>query len=145
MKKILIIIASVMLIAGSTALYADKKHEHGNQKLCPVMNGKINKSIYSDYKDNRVFFCCPGCVQKFNAKPVFYLKKMKAKGIQPMKLAKQKLCPVMGGKINKKHFVDVKGKRLYVCCPGCIAKIKADPDKYLNKAKEKGIYFEDAE
>jgi rhodanese-related sulfurtransferase len=47
-------------------------------------------------------------------------------------------CPVMGGKIDKNIFVDVKGKRIYVCCPGCLPKIKADPDAYIKKILAKG-------
>jgi hypothetical protein len=41
----------------------------------------------------------------------------------------QTTCPVMGGKINKAQFVDAKGFRIYVCCPGCIAKVKANTHK----------------
>ena len=43
----------------------------------------------------------------------------------------QTKCPVMGGPVDKTQYVDVKGYRIYVCCPGCIEKIKADPDKYI--------------
>jgi hypothetical protein len=50
----------------------------------------------------------------------------------------QTTCPVMGGKINKKLFVDVKGYRIYVCCNGCVGTIKADPDKYIDKIKANG-------
>ncbi len=50
----------------------------------------------------------------------------------------QTKCPVMGGKIDKNKFVDVKGYRVYVCCPGCIAAIEKDPDKYLAKIRENG-------
>ncbi|HUT37359.1 MAG TPA: hypothetical protein VNE39_28005, partial [Planctomycetota bacterium] len=28
----------------------------------------------------------------------------------------QTTCPVMGGKIDRKLFVDYEGKRIYVCC-----------------------------
>ncbi|MCK4563086.1 MAG: hypothetical protein KAU94_00270 [Verrucomicrobia bacterium] len=52
---------------------------------------------------------------------------------------KQTVCPVMGGKINKAQYADVKGKRIYVCCPGCIGKIKADPGKYIKKMEAEGI------
>ena len=52
---------------------------------------------------------------------------------------KQTTCPVMGGKINKAQYADVKGYRIYVCCPGCINKIKADPDKYIKKMEAEGI------
>ena len=48
-------------------------------------------------------------------------------------------CPVMGGKINKEQFTDVKGKRIYVCCKGCIGKIEADPDKYIKQMELEGV------
>jgi YHS domain-containing protein len=52
---------------------------------------------------------------------------------------KQTTCPVMGGKIDKAQYVDVEGKRIYVCCAGCIAKIKSDPDKYIKQLEAEGI------
>jgi hypothetical protein len=57
---------------------------------------------------------------------------------------KQTTCPVMGGKINKAQYADVKGKRIYVCCPGCIGKIKADPDKYIKQLEAEGITLDKA-
>ena len=51
----------------------------------------------------------------------------------------QTTCPVMGGKIDKKYYADYKGKRVYFCCPGCIAKFKADPEKYLKKLDAAGV------
>jgi len=54
----------------------------------------------------------------------------------------QTTCPVMGGKIDKKIFVDAKGYRIYVCCAGCVAAIKANPDKYIEKIKAKGETLE---
>ena len=56
----------------------------------------------------------------------------------------QTICPVMGGKIDKKSFVDVKGKRIYMCCPGCADTIKADPDKYIKKLEDQGVVLEKA-
>jgi hypothetical protein len=53
-------------------------------------------------------------------------------------LAPQTTCPVMGGAINKKLYVDYKGKRIYVCCPGCIGELKADPEKYIKKLEAMG-------
>ncbi len=54
------------------------------------------------------------------------------------KLKPQTVCPIMGGKINKKVFVDVAGYRIYACCPPCLAKIKADPAKAVATLKAKG-------
>ncbi len=45
----------------------------------------------------------------------------------------QKTCPVIGGLIDKDMFVDVKGRRIYLCCAHCKAKVQADPDKYIAK------------
>jgi len=45
----------------------------------------------------------------------------------------QTKCPVMGGDINNDIFVEYKGKKVYFCCPGCVEKFKADPEKYLSK------------
>ncbi len=45
----------------------------------------------------------------------------------------QKLCPVMGGAINKDIFIEYKGKKVYFCCPGCDAEFKKDPEKYIGK------------
>ncbi len=45
----------------------------------------------------------------------------------------QKICPVMGGVIDKSVFTEYKGKKVYFCCPGCIDMFKADPEKYLGK------------
>ena len=57
---------------------------------------------------------------------------------------KQTTCPVMGGKINKAQYADVNGKRIYVCCPGCIGKIKADPGKYIKQLEAEGVVLDNA-
>ena len=56
----------------------------------------------------------------------------------------QETCPVMGGKINKDIFVDHEGKRVYLCCKGCIAEFKKDPAKYIKKLEDAGVTLEAA-
>ena len=51
----------------------------------------------------------------------------------------QTICPIMGGKINKKLYVDHAGKRIYVCCPGCLGKVKKDPAKIIKQLEAQGI------
>ena len=52
----------------------------------------------------------------------------------------QTSCPVMtSNPINKKIFVDYEGKRIYLCCPGCLAAVKADPAKYVKQLEAQGI------
>jgi hypothetical protein len=54
------------------------------------------------------------------------------------KITPQTTCPVMGGKINKDLYVDHDGKRVYVCCKGCIGTVQKDPEKYIKKLADKG-------
>jgi len=56
----------------------------------------------------------------------------------------QTVCPVMGGKIDRSLFVDVEGKRIFVCCKGCIPEIEKDPAGWVKKIEEKGILLEKA-
>ena len=45
----------------------------------------------------------------------------------------QAACPIMGNPINKEVFTEHKGQKVYFCCPGCIDKFKAEPEKYTAK------------
>ena len=46
------------------------------QTTCPVMGGKINKEISTTYKGKTVYFCCPGCIDKFTKDPNAYIGKL---------------------------------------------------------------------
>lgn len=48
----------------------------GEQTVCPVMGGVINKDIFSEYKGKKVYFCCPGCIPEFEKNPEKYLTKL---------------------------------------------------------------------
>ncbi len=162
MKKLLAVGAAITLVsfwgihAGSKGSkhHGHCNHDHGAAKTeaveakaqttCPVMGGKINKNVYADYEGKRVYFCCAGCDKTFNKNPEKYLKKLSNMGQTPASvpqetsLAPQSTCPVMGGKINKSQYAEVEGKRVYVCCAGCIAQIEKNPSKYLKKLSEMG-------
>ena len=46
------------------------------QKTCPVMGRPIDKSIYTEHKGKKVYFCCAPCVEKFKANPQEYIAKL---------------------------------------------------------------------
>lgn len=46
------------------------------QTTCPVMGGAIDKDIFTEYKGEKVYFCCAGCVDKFKANPEEYIAKL---------------------------------------------------------------------
>jgi membrane fusion protein, copper/silver efflux system len=53
--------------------------------------------------------------------------------VQEGKVGEQKVCPIMGGKINKEQFTVYKGKKVYFCCPGCEPEFLKNPEKYIDK------------
>ena len=47
------------------------------QTNCPLMEGMaIDKSVYTEYKGKKVYFCCAGCINKFKEDPEKYLSKL---------------------------------------------------------------------
>ncbi len=46
-----------------------------------------------------------------------------------------KICPVMGGKVDPKITVTHMGKTIGLCCPACVDEFKKNPDKYMSKLK----------
>lgn len=57
---------------------------------------------------------------------------------QPKQLKSQTTCPVSGDKIDRNHYVDHNGKRIYLCCADCLAQVKKDPEKYIRKLESQG-------
>ncbi len=56
----------------------------------------------------------------------------------------QTTCPVMGGPIDRSIFVDAAGKRIYLCCGGCVGKVHKEPGKYIQQLEAAGIVLEAA-
>lgn len=48
----------------------------GEQTLCPVMGGVIDKKVFTEYQGKKVYFCCPACIGMFNKDPQKYLHKL---------------------------------------------------------------------
>ena len=57
-----------------------------NEK-CPVMGGKAQADVYTDYQGVRIHWCCPGCDRTFMKDPKKYLKKL---GIDDLDAYKKK-------------------------------------------------------
>ena len=80
---IIFVIAGVFLLAGckkkSEPAPAETKEvvtQTVEQKICPVMEAPINKELYTEYKGKKVYFCCPGCKDKFEKEPDKYISKL---------------------------------------------------------------------
>lgn len=114
-----------------------------DQTVCPVSGKKIDMSKYVDHEGKRIYVCCDGCVKKVKADPSGYINKLEEQGITLAKATvPQTKCPVMGSDIDRTKYVDVNGKRIYVCCDHCIDTIKEDPSAYIEKLEKDGVELE---
>lgn len=91
---------------------------------CPVTGRAAREDLSLRHGDTTYFFSNKAAMTLFKLAPDRYIKRTAAPG-------KQTTCPVMGGPIDDTVFTDYQGRRIYFCCPGCIATFKADPVKYL--------------
>jgi len=46
------------------------------QTTCPVMGGAVNKNLFVEYKEKKVYFCCAECKTEFGKNPEKYLDKL---------------------------------------------------------------------
>lgn len=45
------------------------------QTFCPVSGKELKeKEVFTDYNGRQIYFCCEGCIAKFNKEPQKYLK-----------------------------------------------------------------------
>lgn len=112
------------------------------QKICPVSGGELGAMgdpIKVQVGDEVAYLCCNGCKdKKFNEEHWAKIQSRIAKA--------QKTCPIMDKEVDSTmKFTVVNGQKIFVCCPPCIAKIKADPDTSINKIKESYTAFIAAE
>jgi YHS domain-containing protein len=84
MKKWIALSLLILFTAASVAapvLASQEAAKGERQTLCPVMGGKIDKSVYADYQGKRVYFCCESCKEQFAQDPEKYIEKMEAEGV----------------------------------------------------------------
>jgi YHS domain-containing protein len=141
---------------GPAEAASDQKGESKAQTVCPITGDPISKKHHVDAEGKRIYLCCPACKAKVKENPGKIIDKLEKKGVEledapAAEGAKdgsaeadkaQTTCPVLGGPINKKHHVDHQGKRIYACCAGCVAKMKKNPEKYIEKLEARGVTLE---
>ncbi len=122
--------------------------------------GSMGNPIKVTVGDKPLFLCCKGCIKKIEAEPAKFLAMVYGEGSQgegetrsggaiesavsitvtastqadAALIARQKDCPVMDeplGSMGDPIKVMIGDKPVFLCCKGCIKKIKADPAKYL--------------
>ena len=84
-KMIVVMLLVVGLVCSGYVLAEDNPGKDKPQSVCPVLGGKIDKSVYTDYQGKRIYFCCSGCIDEFKKNPEKYLKQMEEQGVTPEK------------------------------------------------------------
>jgi YHS domain-containing protein len=85
--KIAVLAASLLLVGLFVVSGCDKccmggheKHKEmavdTMQKVCPVSGRPINTEYWTEYKDQTVYFCSPGCKAEFEKNPEKYESKL---------------------------------------------------------------------
>lgn len=110
------------------------------QEVCPVTGAKLGsmgEPVAVEVKGQKVWTCCKACPPKLKADPDKYLAKLgpaTGNGERTPTVEEQKVCPVTGaelGSMGDPILVEVKGRKVWVCCKACPEKLKAEPEKYL--------------
>lgn len=128
-----------MVVAQDGAKKGKKKGKKGPDveamnAVCPMMGKPAKNDKFATYGGGRVYFCCDGCLKKFNT--------MKAKMNHQLVMTsqvKQVACPISGGKLKEGTEVEVAGVKVGFCCPNCQGKAQ----KLVEKNKDEAVlaYF----
>lgn len=124
-------------VASAWAQHDHAGHQHGGREAgaispkCPISGGPVNFSVSIVGDDGPVFFCCDGCVGKYEADPDKYAAKVaEQRKVLADRPRVQVTCPVSGEPVNRKTFIEHDGEKVYFCCQDCIKKFQREPDKY---------------
>ncbi len=116
-----------------------EEHSKAEQKesklpLCPVMGDSVDFNVKTMTDAGPVYFCCEGCVKKYESNPEKYAKKTAAQRAALAKLKRVQVnCPISGSPLDGKTFAVIEGKGVSFCCKGCVAKYEKEPAKYAAK------------
>lgn len=98
---------------------------------CPVTGEPVNFAISTATDDGPVYFCCKGCVKKFEADRGKYAASLaeqrKALASRPKV---QVRCPVTDKPANLNIFITQNSEKIYFCSQECSSKFQKEPGKY---------------
>ncbi len=125
------------------------------QRFCAVMEyerlGAMGTPLKLVLNGKPAFVCCKGCTSDAQEDPKATLakvEKLKKSTAELAKLSPEERASVEGQKycaIAKGSFLgamgapiklELEGKAVYLCCEGCVAKAKADPQATLAQVEE---------
>ncbi len=114
MKKInLIVLILLVVLSGNFSVMAEEMESAFSEEIieiqaetCPVMGGKVNKSVFTIFEGKLYYFCCPGCINALKNEPEKYEEKLKDAPTRTLKVTnKDGKCPVSGLPASEEYFI----------------------------------------
>lgn len=100
------------------------------QGICPVSGKKLDSMgdpVKVQVGEETAFLCCQGCLSQ-------EIQAEHWKTVQANLAQAQQVCLVTGRPIDASmDSIVVSGRRVFACCPDCVAKIKAEPAAFAAK------------
>ncbi|HMC90109.1 MAG TPA: YHS domain-containing protein, partial [Gemmataceae bacterium] len=114
----------------------------GSAAVDPVCGMTVNPATaraQTQYGGQTYYFCCPGCLQKFQADPQRYLRRAvpndtHAETGHGHDYAVDPVCGMTVDPESAAGSTVYQGQTYYFCNPLCQQKFETDPKRYLGKA-----------
>ena len=141
-------VVALALMTASLAVAANEAKLDGVMCLLQAKK-EVNPEKSAKYKEGQVYFCCAGCLGKFEKMTDEEKSKLASKANSQLVATKQytqNACPFTGGKLNDAMKVTVNGAEVKFCCGNCKGKAeKMTAEEQLEKvfsdaAFEKGKF-----
>lgn len=88
----------------------------------------------SEYQGTTYYFCSTGCKQKFDGAPERYIGAAQTSEPQPVET--DPVCGMQVTPLKAAASATHNGTTSFFCSQGCVAKFKADPQKYLTSERK---------
>jgi len=129
------------------------------QKVCPVTGTELGghgTPVKVLIGDRPVYLCCKGCLEKVQKDPELYLRKVyppdkatsggritvtAATAADRAAIQAQGVCPVTNaplGSMGTPVKVTIDGQDIFLCCRGCLGKVRGNPEHYFHNAAPRG-------
>lgn len=106
------------------------------QVTCPVSGDAVDKKVFVERDEEKIYFCCSACVSKYQNDPKKYAANL------ANSFTYQSKCPVMGNTIDPTSFTKLAdGRTIYYCCNGCEGKLFGTPAKYAKNLATQGFQY----
>jgi hypothetical protein len=126
MKSLKYLMAGLLLAGVTTSIaVAGGAVSVEGVKCLMVAKKDANEEKKSKWKDGNVYFCCDGCLGKYEKMSKDDKKKIAHKANHQLVATKQYVqggCPFSGGELDKEQSIKVMGAEVGFCCSGCKSK-----------------------